>query len=126
MAANEEQYSIELDDAVNNMLLSLKNKDQLALIDQPNNLSAQLRPYQLRGLSWLSYLENLGMNPCLADDMGLGKTMQVIALLLHASKQQAALLIAPTSVIGNWLKEFEKFAPSIRTTIHHGAKQTKK
>jgi SNF2 family DNA or RNA helicase len=126
MSANEEQYSIELDDAVNNMLLSLKNKDQLALIDQPNNLSAQLRPYQLRGLSWLNYLENLGMNPCLADDMGLGKTMQVIALLLHAPKQQAALLIAPTSVIGNWLKEIEKFAPSIRATIHHGAKRTKK
>jgi SNF2 family DNA or RNA helicase len=126
MAANEDQYSIELDDAVNSMLLSLKNKDQLALIDQPNNLNAELRPYQLRGLSWLSYLENLGMNPCLADDMGLGKTMQVIALLLHAPKPQAALLIAPTSVIGNWLKELAKFAPSIRATIHHGSKRTKK
>ena len=126
MAANEDQYSIELDDAVNNMMLSLQNKDQLVLIDQPNNLRAQLRPYQLRGLSWLSYLENLGMNPCLADDMGLGKTMQVIALLLHAPKPQAALLIAPTSVIGNWLKELEKFAPGIKAIIHHGAKRTKK
>jgi len=126
MAANEEQYSIELDDAVNSMLSSLKNKDQLALIEQPSNLNAELRPYQVRGFSWLSYLENLGMNPCLADDMGLGKTMQVISLLLHAPKPQAALLIAPTSVIGNWLKELEKFAPSIRATIHHGSKRTKK
>jgi SNF2 family DNA or RNA helicase len=125
IAANEDQYSIELDDAVNDMMLSLKNKDQLALITQPKNLKAELRPYQLRGLSWLSYLENLGMNPCLADDMGLGKTMQVISLLLTAPKQQAALLIAPTSVIGNWLKELEKFAPSIKATIHHGSKRTK-
>lgn len=126
IAANEEQYTIELDDTVNSMLLSLKNKEQLVLIDQPNNLKATLRPYQLRGLSWLSYLENLGMNTCLADDMGLGKTMQVISLLLTAPKQQAALLIAPTSVIGNWLKELEKFAPSIKATIHHGSKRTKK
>ena len=125
IAANEEQYTIELDDAVNSMLLSLKNKDQLALIDQPKNLKARLRPYQLRGLSWLSYLESLGMNPCLADDMGLGKTMQVISLLLNAPKKQAALLIAPTSVIGNWHKELEKFAPSIKATIHHGSKRTK-
>jgi SNF2 family DNA or RNA helicase len=125
MAADEEQYSIELDDTINEMLLSLKNKDKLVLIAQPENLKATLRPYQIRGLSWLSYLENLGMNPCLADDMGLGKTMQVIALLLTAPKQQAALLIAPTSVIGNWYKELEKFAPNIKATIHHGAKRTK-
>ena len=125
MAANQAQYSIELDDSVNDMLLKLKNKEQLTLLNQPDQLKAQLRPYQLRGFSWLSYLENLGMNPCLADDMGLGKTMQVISLLLDAPKQQAALLIAPTSVIGNWLKELEKFAPSIKATIHHGSKRTK-
>lgn len=125
IAANEVQYSIELDHVVNDMLLSLKNKDKLAIISQPKTLKAQLRPYQLRGLSWLSYLEGLGMNPCLADDMGLGKTMQVISLLLNAPKQQAALLIAPTSVIGNWLKELEKFAPSIKAAIHHGAKRGK-
>jgi len=125
MAANEDQYSIELDDSINEMLLSLKNTDKLALIAPPENLKANLRPYQIRGLSWLSYLEKLGMNPCLADDMGLGKTMQVIALLLTAPQKQAALLIAPTSVIGNWYKELEKFAPSIKATIHHGSKRTK-
>jgi len=125
MAANEDQYSIELDDSINEMLLSLKNTDKLALITPPENLKANLRPYQIRGLSWLSYLEKLGMNPCLADDMGLGKTMQVIALLLTAPQKQAALLIAPTSVIGNWYKELEKFAPSIKATIHHGSKRTK-
>ncbi|NQY64667.1 MAG: DEAD/DEAH box helicase [Alteromonadaceae bacterium] len=125
MAANEEQYSIELDDAINEMMLSLKDKEKLALIAQPENLNANLRPYQVRGLSWLSYLENLGMNPCLADDMGLGKTMQVISLFLNAPKQQAALIIAPTSVIGNWYKELEKFAPSIKAIIHHGSKRTK-
>jgi len=124
MSANEEQYSVELDDTINEMLLSLKNKEKLTLIAPPTNLKATLRPYQVRGLSWLSYLENLGMNPCLADDMGLGKTMQLISLLLNAPKQQAALLIAPTSVIGNWYKELEKFAPSIKAIIHHGSKRS--
>ncbi len=125
MSANEEQYSVELDDTINAMLSNLKNREKLTLIAQPETLKAQLRPYQIRGLSWLNYLESLGMNPCLADDMGLGKTMQLISLLLHAPKQRAALLIAPTSVIGNWYKELEKFAPSIKATIHHGAKRTK-
>lgn len=125
MAANEDQYSIELDDAVNRILSNLNQKEQLEILGQPCNLNAQLRPYQLRGYSWLSYLENLSMNPCLADDMGLGKTIQVISLLLHAPRQQAALLIAPTSVIGNWFKELEKFAPGIKATIHHGSKRTK-
>lgn len=125
MSADEEQYSIEVDDSINDMLSNLKNKDKLTLITQPDMLKATLRPYQLRGLSWLSYLENLGMNPCLADDMGLGKTMQLISLLLNAPKQQAALLIAPTSVIGNWYKELERFAPNIKAIIHHGSKRTK-
>ena len=126
MSANEDQYSVELDESISEMLLNLKNKDKLTLISQPKNLKASLRPYQVRGLSWLRYLENLGMNPCLADDMGLGKTMQVISLLLNSPRKPAALLIAPTSVIGNWYKELEKFAPSIKATIHHGSKRTKK
>ncbi|CAA6826576.1 MAG: SNF2-related protein, partial [uncultured Thiotrichaceae bacterium] len=65
-------------------------------------------------------------NPCLADDMGLGKTIQIIALLLHEREQAAplpTLLIAPTSVLGNWQKEIEKFAPSLVSRIHHGSKR---
>ncbi|WP_111977478.1 DEAD/DEAH box helicase [Algibacillus agarilyticus] len=123
MAADEDLYDIELEENVEAMLEHLTNKDSLSLLTQPQSLNATLRPYQVRGLSWLAYLENLGMNPCLADDMGLGKTMQVISLLLSQPRSTPALLIAPTSVVGNWFKELEKFAPSLNAHIHHGAKR---
>jgi SNF2 family DNA or RNA helicase len=71
----------------------------------------------------LQYLEGLGLNGCLADDMGLGKTVQVIARLLFARDTPAGptLLIAPTSVLGNWQKEVEKFAPQLKALVHHGS-----
>ncbi|MGB3137459.1 MAG: DEAD/DEAH box helicase, partial [Nodosilinea sp.] len=88
-------------------------------------LQGNLRDYQKRGLSWLHYLENLGLNGCLADDMGLGKTIQVIARLVQEREEAAqpvspTLLIAPTSVVGNWYHEIEKFAPHLRAVVHHG------
>ncbi len=83
-----------------------------------------MREYQKRGVAWLAYLESLGLCGCLADDMGLGKTIQVIARLLHeqaqADRPPPTLLIAPTSVLGNWRKEMERFAPQLHTMIHHG------
>lgn len=120
-SSDSEIYEVELDAVMEGMLAKLNNKDKIDLTKQPNNLQATLRPYQVRGLSWLSYLENLGLNPCLADDMGLGKTIQVIALLLSNPREKPALLVAPTSVVGNWLREIDKFAPSLKATIHHGA-----
>lgn len=125
LASDDEHYETEFDDHIQLILGNLKNQEAIALIEPPKNLHATLRPYQLRGVSWLCYLEKLGMNPCLADDMGLGKTMQIIALLLAKPQKNAALLIAPTSVIGNWFKELEKFAPSIKALIHHGNTRTK-
>jgi hypothetical protein len=119
-AADEEQYAIEMDNQVSKLIDNLYNKDKLTLIEQPQNLQATLRPYQLRGLAWLEYLESIGLNPCLADDMGLGKTIQVIALMLQKPQTKASLLIAPTSVLGNWVREIEKFAPSLKVTVHHG------
>lgn len=123
MAADDKLYEVDFDEALAGMLSKLQDKDKIDLEVQPENLAATLRPYQVRGLSWLSYLEDLGMSPCLADDMGLGKTMQVIALLLAKPKEKAALLVAPTSVVGNWLREITKFAPSIKVAMHHGSKR---
>lgn len=120
-SSDSELYDVELDTVMEGMLSKLNNKDKIDLEKQPPHLKATLRPYQARGLSWLSYLENLGLNPCLADDMGLGKTMQVIALLLLSPREKPALLVAPTSVVGNWLREINKFAPSLKATIHHGS-----
>ena len=124
-AADNDQFVIACDKHITNIMKELREQDDITLITPPSALKATLRPYQLRGLSWLVYLERLGMNPCLADDMGLGKTMQIIALLLSKPKDTPALLIAPTSVIGNWYKELQKFAPSLRAIIHHGTTRAK-
>ncbi len=126
----EEGDSLEVDssDNLSEMLTKLNDSSQFSLIENPALLKTQLRDYQKRGVSWLCYLEMLGLNGCLADDMGLGKTMQVIAMLIlekQASKTAPTLLIAPTSVIGNWEKEIQKFAPHLKTLIHHGSQREK-
>src|SRR6185437_11038070 len=107
----------------------LHDKSAFAPIADLPNLQANLRDYQKRGVSWLGYLESLGLNPCLADDMGLGKTLEVIAHLVAERNQAGAvpptLVIVPTSVIGNWRKEIERFAPQLRVLSHHGAGRIK-
>jgi len=127
----EEGDSFELDghDSLAQMLAKLSDSSQLELIGNPEKLNAQLRDYQKRGVAWLRYLESLGLGACLADDMGLGKTMQVISLLVLEREQgqpPPTLLIAPTSVIGNWQKELEKFAPQLTAVIHHGSGREQK
>ena len=123
LAEEEDSFELDVHDSLAQMLAKLSDNSQLELIDNPEKLNAQLRDYQKRGVAWLRYLESLGLNGCLADDMGLGKTMQVISLLVmehEQTKPGPTLLIAPTSVIGNWQKEIEKFAPHLTTLIHHG------
>jgi superfamily II DNA or RNA helicase len=92
----------------------------------PAALHATLRPYQERGLAWLATLGALGFGACLADDMGLGKTIQLLALLLRRVEQapddaRPALLVAPTSVLGNWEREIARFAPSLQLLPHYGS-----
>ena len=96
-------------------------------VKQPERFQGSLRPYQLMGLSWLTFLDKFGLGACLADDMGLGKTIQLIALLQH-ERQHAedpsvigpTLLVVPMSVLGNWKREFGRFAPEIKVHIQHG------
>jgi SNF2 family DNA or RNA helicase len=91
----------------------------------PGEFQGTLRPYQAVGLSWLAFLRQWGLGACLADDMGLGKTIQVIALLLHeramGDGKRPALLICPTSVVGNWQRELARFAPDLAVLAYHGA-----
>lgn len=84
---------------------------------------ATLRPYQQEGLQWLYQMGEFGFGACLADDMGLGKTVQIIALLEHyrVTKGGQGLLILPASLIGNWQKEIEKFAPELPYRILHSS-----
>ncbi|MCA2216396.1 DEAD/DEAH box helicase [Wangella sp. NEAU-J3] len=93
---------------------------RLELLDPPAGLAGELRPYQRRGLSWLAFLDRLGVGACLADDMGLGKTVQLLALLLHA-RRGPTLLVCPLSVLGNWQREAARFAPGLTVRVLHGA-----
>ena len=91
---------------------------------QPRGLNATMRPYQLRGLGWLWFLQQLGLGACLADDMGLGKTLQVIAQLLLMKERDikgTLLIICPASLVGNWRSECQKFAPALRVRVLHGS-----
>jgi len=89
----------------------------------PAGFKARLRPYQKEGVHWLRFMAKLGLGACLADDMGLGKTVQMLAALSHWKEEDAggppALLIAPTSLLGNWEAEAAKFAPKLRLFIAH-------
>ena len=84
---------------------------------EPDQLQATLRPYQVEGFHWLAFLWRHGLGGILADDMGLGKTLQALALVSHAKESGPLagpfLVVAPTSVVGNWAREAEKFAPGL-------------
>ena len=90
----------------------------------PSNFTAALRPYQADGLSWLSFLREVGLGGILADDMGLGKTVQALALIAGEKSEgrldRPALVIAPTSLMANWRLEAEKFAPDLKVLTLHG------
>ncbi|WP_353933042.1 DEAD/DEAH box helicase [Okeanomitos corallinicola TIOX110] len=179
-----EDWDIEHDEILSDMMVKLQDKSRLEPISDQLNLQGNLREYQKRGVAWLEYLERLGLNGCLADDMGLGKSVQVIARLVQERElfsiegeiekiedrknkksqkdrgneryQQESLsidgeiekiedrenkkdkkggenvnslqtsvlptlLIAPTSVVGNWKQEIAKFAPHLQSMIHHGS-----
>lgn len=106
----------------------LSGKSGVKELTQPADFVGQLRPYQVKGFSWLSFLRQYGLGACLADDMGLGKTIQFLALLLKDKKDgivKPTLLICPTSVVGNWQREAAKFAPSLSVMVHHGMKRKK-
>ena len=105
------------------LLAKLRQPRLMQKVDTPETFSAVLRPYQKEGYTWLQYMASMGFGACLADDMGLGKTVQVLAYLekLRLTKQKArVLLIVPASLLDNWRKETERFAPSLDYLILHG------
>jgi SNF2 family DNA or RNA helicase len=126
MASDEHGVDVSHAPLLSEMLAKLQQPSHFQPVPDPPEISGNLRDYQKRGVAWVQYLESLGLNGCLADDMGLGKTLQVIARL--ATTQQTAqhptLLVVPTSVLGNWEKEIEKFAPQLKVLVHHGPDRT--
>ncbi|MFF9686395.1 SNF2-related protein [Streptomyces sp. NPDC014623] len=94
--------------------------DEDATLPAPPGLDATLRDYQLRGLAWLDRMTSLGLGGCLADDMGLGKTITVIALHLHRAHTAPTLVVCPASLLGNWHREINRFAPGVPVRRFHG------
>jgi superfamily II DNA or RNA helicase len=96
---------------------ALLELDEVVSHDPPAALAAELRPYQRDGFGWLASLWELGLGGILADDMGLGKTLQTLALLCHARRRDPGggpfLVVAPTSVVSNWVGEAARFAPEL-------------
>ncbi|WP_379127923.1 DEAD/DEAH box helicase [Paenibacillus sp. sgz500958] len=117
------------------LLASLMHGDMLRTLPQrpvPPRLHGTLRPYQERGFQWLASLSGMGFGVCLADDMGLGKTVQVITCLLDRALTTPAgerfgpiLILCPTSLLGNWQRELQRFAPSLTVHIHHGGRRVR-
>ncbi|MEU8455276.1 DEAD/DEAH box helicase [Streptomyces griseoaurantiacus] len=90
----------------------------------PPGLDARLRDYQLRGLAWLDLMTSLGLGGCLADDMGLGKTVTLIALHLRRARSEPTLVVCPASLLGNWQREINRFAPGVPVRRFHGPDRT--
>ena len=116
--------SFEASGALDDLISTLNGTRTLEAAPTPKQFRGELRPYQSRGVGWLTFLEQWSLGACLADDMGLGKTIQLIAFLLHLKEQkkleQSILLVCPTSVLGNWEREVKKFGPSLSVLQHHG------
>jgi SNF2 family DNA or RNA helicase len=110
------------------LLAQLNGRVAFEELPQPETFRGTLRPYQLRGYSWLAFLRRWGLGACLADDMGLGKTPQTLALIQRdwqTNGKRPVLLICPTSVVGNWQKEAARFTPELPVIVHHGLTRTK-
>lgn len=121
---------IQPGDWLDETLATLRDPSGKVDLDPGQRLDATLRPYQADGVRWLWFASQLGLGVCLADDMGLGKTIQIIALLLQmkfpgGKKSKAetlpSLLILPTSLLGNWQREVEKFGPDLKMLVAHGS-----
>ena len=108
----------------------------------PAGVTASLREYQRRGVDWMYWMARQGLGAVLADDMGLGKTLQLLALeaaerdnsereptavesVGQVGKVGPSLVIAPTSVVGNWAREAKKFTPHLKILVHHGTERKK-
>ncbi len=114
------------------LLAGLRSPERLARLDAGPRVRATLRPYQHVGVRWLHLLSSLGLGACLADDMGLGKTLQVLALLAArpsapkgtvaatpADRRRPALIVAPASLVANWMSEMARFTPALRVLVAH-------
>lgn len=109
------------EDALQEHLASLERQLPDARLDLPKNLKVNLYPYQEEALRWLQFCRDHGVGCLLADDMGLGKTGTLIALVASSQNGRPSLVVAPATLLANWLREIERFCPALRAGLHHGS-----
>ncbi|MGN6379923.1 MAG: DEAD/DEAH box helicase [Gaiellales bacterium] len=116
----------DVDGELGGLAARLRSSSLWEPLDPGPQFHGTLRPYQRVGLGWLVRLRQMELGALLADDMGLGKTVQLIAYLVDRSDDdpRPALIVAPTSVLGNWEREIHRFAPELTVRIHHGPDRT--
>ncbi|WP_071460935.1 DEAD/DEAH box helicase [Bacillus massilinigeriensis] len=125
------KIQIELNRHWKQMIRQLKETKEIPDVPLPQGLKGELRPYQKLGMNWMLFLRKYGFGAVLADDMGLGKTVQLLSYLLSVKENEdesegaPSLIICPTSVLGNWQKEIERFAPSMNVYLHYGQSRAK-
>ena len=119
-----EQKSVDMDASFRRLREKLQASERITPASEPKGFRGTLRDYQLEGLGWLDFLRELGIGGCLADDMGLGKTVQVLALMqsrrLTRRERTTSIVLAPKSVIFNWIEEAERFAPELEVLDYTG------
>ena len=124
MSGQIDEYDFDYDEAFANIL---KDFTKPIEVESPKELKGELRPYQQTGLKWLWTNVSKGFGCCMADDMGLGKTIQVISLILKLKEEnklsKPVLVVCPTTLMGNWMKELQLFAPSLKAVTYHGAER---
>lgn len=124
MSGQLDQYDFDYDTAFAKIIQDFTKPVEVA---PPEQLKGELRPYQQTGLKWLWTNVSKGFGVCMADDMGLGKTIQVISLILKMKEEgsltKPVLVICPTTLMGNWMKELSMFAPSLDAVVYHGAER---
>ena len=122
-------YPVQFYGPLEDILKLINGEIEIPYSPQPLGFNGTLRNYQEVGYNWMKILTSIGFGCVLADDMGLGKTIQVIALILSILSQKNEkrnfLVVCPTSVLGNWLRELHRFAPSINTVLHYGPDRAK-
>ena len=124
MSGQLAQYDFDYDDAYARIIQDFTKPVD---VTAPETLKGELRPYQMTGLKWLWTNVTKGFGVCMADDMGLGKTIQIISLILKLKEEnklnKPVLVICPTTLMGNWMKELQMFAPSLDAVVYHGTER---
>ncbi len=124
------KYEVLIEGDFREIVEDLKKVDTFKEISTPKSFNGILRPYQKTALTWMGNMCAYNFGLCLADDMGLGKTIQVISYLLYlkeinSNDSSSILIICPTSVLFNWMREINKFAPDLDVILHHGHNRVK-